>query len=292
MGCSTVASMCLLVWDILVTFDVEVQHIWPKPRTALFKWVYLTLRYGGLALQIFHQIMVPHIITGNAAASLCKAWLLYAIVTGQVMTTSVEFILMARVYALYNKSRRIASLLLTLFLSEVLILCINSIHTIPNLQSAKICIMVEPTEHIVYYSLTVLLTQSTLLALTVAKHIFARRRGFARTPLVSQLTRDGTVVYAIVSVLILMTGVCCVSDKQLTVIMFFWSTSISPAAGCRLIMNMQRLSRYDDTRFGTTAQFTTDIELDFPIYTTQETPSELSDIAFRDSDSSTLGAYM
>ncbi|KAH7909305.1 hypothetical protein BJ138DRAFT_1089712 [Hygrophoropsis aurantiaca] len=263
-GCFTsVASLTFLVWEILVTLDAEVQHIWPKPRTAIFKWVYLSLRYGALTLQIFHQFAVPYLTGGNATDFLCKAWLVYAMINSQVLTTSVEFILMIRVYALYNKSRRIALLLFSLFILETVTLFINSIRTMPNLQTSEICVLIKPAKNVMYYSLAVLLTQSTLLALTVTKHVLARRTGFGRTPLVSQLTRDGTVVYAGVLVLILMTGICCSSDSELTMTMFFLSGSISPTSGCRLIMNMQRLSRSNtsDTRFDTVAQFTTEIEI-------------------------------
>ncbi|KAH7909304.1 hypothetical protein BJ138DRAFT_1155550 [Hygrophoropsis aurantiaca] len=269
-GCFTsVASLTFLVWEILVTLDAEVQYIWPKPRTAIFKWVYLSLRYGALMLQIFHQFAVPYLIDHNATAFLCKAWFVYAMISGQLLTMSVEFILMMRVYALYNKSRHIALLLFSLFILEIFALFINSIRTMPNVQTSEVCVLIKPTKDVVYYSLAVLLTQSTLLALTVTKHVLARRTGFGRTPLVSQLTRDGTVVYAGVLVLILMTAICCGSDSELIVAMFFWSGSISPTSGCRLIMNMQRLSRSNtsdsDTRFDTVAQFTTEIEIDHPI---------------------------
>ncbi|KAH7924348.1 hypothetical protein BV22DRAFT_1035246 [Leucogyrophana mollusca] len=275
-----VASLCFMVWDILVTLDVEVQHVWPKPRQALFKWLYLLIRYGALVLQIFHQFAVPFITEGRATASLCKAWFMYAVITAQAMTSAVELILMTRVYALYNKSRRIALLLFALAMCEIMTLAINSVHTIPNLQASnvEICILAKPPPEIVYYSLTVLLTQSTLLVLTILKHVFVRRMGLGRTPIVSQLTRDGTVVYGIMFVLLLMTAVFCKSDQQITIVMFFWSMSVSSTCGCRLIINMQRLSKYEDARSDTAAQFTSDIELDAYIHSAQET-IEFSDCA-------------
>ncbi|KAH7909306.1 hypothetical protein BJ138DRAFT_1155553 [Hygrophoropsis aurantiaca] len=259
----SIASLIFLAWDILVSLDDEVQYIWPKTRTAKFKWLYMVIRYGALGQQLFNQFVLGYMLNNETPPRICRAWLLYAISTTQAMSTAVEFIIITRVYVLYNKSRLIALLLFVLVAAEISMMVINSVHTVPILQSSSRCIFAKPPREIVYYSLTVLLTQSTLLALTVIKHTVSRRMGLGRTPLVSQLIRDGTVFYGIMFVLIFTTVTFSKVDKQISVVMFFWSTSVSSVSGCRLIVNMERLSKNDDMQADTIGQFTSNIELEF-----------------------------
>ncbi|EGO02843.1 hypothetical protein SERLA73DRAFT_176266 [Serpula lacrymans var. lacrymans S7.3] len=257
-----IASFTFLVWETLVTSGDEVEYIWPKPTQSFFKWLYFFLRYFNMLAQLWHQFAIPRIISGHISNQVCKAWYIYTIIITQAMATAVEIILATRVYALYNKSRRVGGLLYALILIEIIAMTANSIHTIPIIEHAVICVLVKPPQQILYYSISVFTTQSALMGLTLIKHFFAMRNGWGRTPLVSLLMRDGIAVYLVMFVLIASTVIYCLSGNELTVIVFFWLLSLLSSTGCRLIVNMQRLATMAERHSTSGVQLSTEIALD------------------------------
>ncbi|KAG2123432.1 hypothetical protein DEU56DRAFT_51891 [Suillus clintonianus] len=257
-----VASLALQLWDMVITSKSEMEHIWPKPWSSVFKWLYLFLRYFSLAIQIFHQFAVPYLNSGKALKSNCFAWFVYTALIAQFQTTTIEFILAVRVYALFNRSRRIAIMLGSLMTLEYIILVIivgGYFHRIPSI---PYCILSKPPNQIIYHAIAVVATQSTLLCLSLIKHLLARRAGWGRAPLVSLLIRDGTATYFIICVIFLCIGSFCQLRDERTVIMFFWLISVISSCGCRLIVNMQRLAV--DEKVVHRSHITSEIEVEYP----------------------------
>ncbi|KAF9228070.1 hypothetical protein BS17DRAFT_772984 [Gyrodon lividus] len=145
------ASLVFLVWDISITYEAEVEYIWPKPRTSFFKWLYFYLRYFNLLIQIWHQIAVPHLTDGEEHSSWCGAWYTYAVVISQVSISAVEVILAVRVFALFNKSRRIACFLAIVIAAEMVTMAAYGFYVIPQLQPSNTCILTEPPKEILNY---------------------------------------------------------------------------------------------------------------------------------------------
>ncbi|KAG0700498.1 hypothetical protein DFH29DRAFT_931776 [Suillus ampliporus] len=257
-----VSSFVLLLWDIVLTSKSEIEYIWPKPRNSFFKWLYFFLRYFSLATQIFHQFAVPYLNSGKAPRSTCSAWYIYTIILGQVQTTAVEIILAVRVYALFNKSRRIAIILGLQMILEYIILVILVGDYFNKIPSIPYCILSKPPSQILYHAIAAVATQSTLLGLSLTKHIMARRAGWGRAPLVSLLIRDGTATYLLICVIFSCIGSFCKIRDERTVIMFFWLISTISSCGCRLIVNMQRLAV--DEKFTPPHPITSEIEFEVP----------------------------
>lgn len=256
-----VSSFVLQLWDMVITSQSEIEHIWPTPWNSFSKWLYLFLRYLSLATQIFHQFAVPYLNSGKAPKSSCFAWFVYTAIMAQFQITAVEIILAFRVYALFNRSRRIAIILGSLMSLEYIVLMIVisiSFHRIPSI---PYCILSKPPSQIITSSIAVVATQSTLLGLALIKNILARRAGWGRAPLVSLLIRDGTATYFIICVIFFCIGSFCELRDERTVIMFFWLISIISSCGCRLIINMQRLAV--DEKLVPHAPITSEIEVEF-----------------------------
>ncbi|KAG1744444.1 hypothetical protein EDB19DRAFT_516327 [Suillus lakei] len=237
-----ISSFALQLWDIVITLQSEIQHIWPKPWNSFFKWLYLFLRYFSLATQIFHQFAVPYLNSGKASKSSCFSWYVYTALIAQFQTTAVEIILAVRVYALFNRSRRVAVILGSQMTLEYIILVIvvgGYFHRIPSI---PYCILSKPPYQIIYHAIAVVATQSTLLGLALIKHILARRAGWGRAPLVSLLIRDGTATYFIICVIFFCIGSFCELRDERTVIMFFWLISIiSSCSICNVWQLMKNL---------------------------------------------------
>ncbi|KAF9243412.1 hypothetical protein BU15DRAFT_42994 [Melanogaster broomeanus] len=193
----SVASLVFLVWDISITYEAEVEHIWPKSRRSVFKWLYLYLRYFNLLVQIWHQVAIPYLTNGEDHASWCGPWYIYAIVISQMSISAVEVILAVRVFALYKKSYRIACLLAVFLTAEMLTMAVNGFYAIPEIRHGDSCILTDPPEHVLNYSAVLLVTQSVLVGLMFFKYITTLRSRWARIPLVSLLVRDGSIVYII-----------------------------------------------------------------------------------------------
>ncbi|KAG2143854.1 hypothetical protein BD769DRAFT_1419909 [Suillus cothurnatus] len=240
--CHLLSSFTLQLWDIVVTSQSEVEHIWPKPWNSFFKWLYLFLRYFSLATQAFHQFAVPHLNSGKALESGCFAWYVYTAFLAQAHTSAIEIILACRVYALFNKSRRIAIILGSLMTLEYIILVIVICGYFRSIPLIPYCILSKPPNQIIYHAIAVVVAQSTLLGLALMKHILARRTGWGRTPLVSVLIRDGTATYVIICVIFMFIGAFCELRDERVIITFFWLITITSSCGCRLIVNMQRLA--------------------------------------------------
>ncbi|KAH7882181.1 hypothetical protein F5I97DRAFT_433960 [Phlebopus sp. FC_14] len=246
------ASLVFLVWDILVTYEVEVEYIWPKPRRSFFKWLFFYLRYFNLFCQIWHQIAIQSLTSGQS--SMCKAWFIYSTVVSQASFTAIEVILAARVFALFNKSYRVAYCLAILITGEVATMAINAAHTIPLMPQDGVCVVMKPPKEIMNYSI--------LLGFIVFKHVVAVRAGWGRTPIVLLIIRDSTSVYVVMIVLTGFILAHCELQDDCTIVMFFWLMSISSASGCRLIINMQQLASITSKRHGTPGLFTTDLEVE------------------------------
>lgn len=122
------------------------------------------------------------------------------------------------VYALYNRTRRIGLILLSVFLVENLTQAFSMSISIPTLPFHEFCLVKRIPTSVLYfgyalypgcqsdcrtdvydYSSSTVLTQIVILGLTLVKHSFARREGWGRTPVVSLVLRDGSYVFFIVS---------------------------------------------------------------------------------------------
>ncbi|KAF8135064.1 hypothetical protein EV363DRAFT_1257036 [Boletus edulis] len=112
----SVALITSVAYDYVLTFSSEVEHIWSKPWT----WVstlYIPVRYLGL-----FNLM---------ASALCQIISIISAWTFLLFYAAAEFVVILRVWAMYNQSRVILSSLLTLYfvviIATVLDVVMNSI---------------------------------------------------------------------------------------------------------------------------------------------------------------------
>ncbi|OJA15013.1 hypothetical protein AZE42_08703 [Rhizopogon vesiculosus] len=155
-----VSSLVFFLWDIVVTSQNEIKHIWSKPWNSFFKWLYLYLRYVGLAAQIFHQFAVPYLNNGLALRSNCVAWYTYTAILAQLHITAFETILAARVYALFNRSRTIAIILGSQMAVEYILLVVMVHIYFPRIPAIPYCLLSEPPYEIVYHTQVLLFSSN------------------------------------------------------------------------------------------------------------------------------------
>lgn len=185
-------------------------------------------RRGNHFLEMYVASMVP------VAPYHCRLWYTWRLVTCQIMVAAVEAILVLQgqypcssmssfwlnyhleVYALYNRSQRIAILLGSLIVAEVSTSTVNSYSNLPKMQFDSVCLtklallpviqygcVISPVTASnalsdLYTSIISLCTQTTILFLTFAKQIFAQRSGCGKTPIVSLMIRDGVFAFVVI----------------------------------------------------------------------------------------------
>ncbi|KAG2034154.1 hypothetical protein BDR03DRAFT_965613 [Suillus americanus] len=219
-----------------------------QPQKRVFRWLYIYFRYFNLLIQAIHPGVVEYFAGGHGSPSSCLAWTIYASLVGQVHVTAVEMVLAVRVYALFNRSRRIAFLVGFHVLLEVVSSVVNAVYTIRTTEYHGYCIFSKPPHQLMYHGIIVLSTQITLMGLTLLKTVLTRRSGWGRTPIVSLVLRDSSAVLVVISALCLLTiGFCRFNGERATV-MLFWSVSILSSCGCWLLVNTQQLVAHSPAR--------------------------------------------
>ncbi|KAF8487786.1 hypothetical protein JB92DRAFT_3020308 [Gautieria morchelliformis] len=101
---STVASLALLVYDHAITFNAEVVNVWNRPGGSFGKILFIWTRYFGLSSLI---IEVTISFYGSLSDKVCNGFFWWEAISMTVLNVSVQVILMARVYAVYNNNKRL-----------------------------------------------------------------------------------------------------------------------------------------------------------------------------------------
>ncbi|KAG6374060.1 hypothetical protein JVT61DRAFT_4701 [Boletus reticuloceps] len=241
-GYHSFASLTFLVWDSFVTLDDEVQYIWIMRNKSPFKWGYFFLRYGVILAHITHNILVESLANGSNPPILCRLWIAYIIAFTQSIQTTLELVLASRVFALYNRSKRIAFVLLILILTEVGG-SVRSLWVGHDSGFYGTCLLVSPDKSAMDQSILGFIVHCTLIGLTLFKYYFALRAGWGRTPLVSLVVRDNTTVYTTIIFLLASVIVLCGLEDERGVIVFYWATGLTSISAARMILSMERFAR-------------------------------------------------
>jgi hypothetical protein len=153
------------------------------------------------------------------------------------MLTTLESVLMLRVYALYLQNSKIGICLLTVFIMDLILAIVFGIRTLPALHYDEACTGHGTPPEVLYFGGCVLATQLMLWSMT----FFKRNIAPGGVPIVRLVLRDSACVFVLVFTIF---GVCIpysfVQDLAAHVV-FLWPISLMSIATCRIILNMFRL---------------------------------------------------
>ncbi|KIM45410.1 hypothetical protein M413DRAFT_429877, partial [Hebeloma cylindrosporum] len=242
-----VASLAFLFYEIFITFDDEVNIIWSYAQ-SLTKSTNRTNRAIEIAITK-HLSMVTTSL---------KGWYMCQVVFGGILMAGVEAVLMARVYALYQKSLRVGLVFLALILGEAIAVIIGVVKHIPGDDfSASSLLLTSPGSY-TYFGIGAIITQITILVLTLVKYKTAVKEGWGKAPIMMLMVRDGTVVFFAFLILTITTVIYTNwPTEYYALIGTSWFLSVVASAGCRLIINMQKLPEQETDELPTTVQLTT-----------------------------------
>ncbi|KAF8212656.1 hypothetical protein K438DRAFT_1957274 [Mycena galopus ATCC 62051] len=277
-----VASLALLTYDILLTFDEEVAVIWPRPWTAI-KCMFFFVRYFPLLLQMSVRLLLSLLeIYWNLDSSIlfvgteltpqfhftfrdCEVWEIYQAAAALLLVATVDYLLILRVLALYDNHPRLKVIIFALSLGFSL----SGI----RFDNQHRCIVIEFSNSFILYGVSAVLFQTVLFSLTMFRFAQAVRTGWGKAPLLRLIVRDGTWAY-LFAVLIIMGDVAIfrLKNHAFSGVLYGWMiTGFSFSnKGYRILLNLGLSLRQCDTlanltgpmRFGWEMDLEMDLEMD------------------------------
>ncbi|KAH7907900.1 hypothetical protein BJ138DRAFT_1158943 [Hygrophoropsis aurantiaca] len=239
------SALSVLSWEACIMFGDEVEFIWSKSYRSPVKWLFLLTRYIGLAASFSN----PFLGIGASSLSMsCKGFLILQVTASQALVTLVQTIFMIRVLALYNRNCWMAAFLLFLLVTGSIIAITGLSSTVSNTEFDRMCGVTRIHSSMTYFGFSFVATNCIVLTLTIVKctRALVQNGGRGRqkfAPVLSLLLRDGTLGFFGTAALMIPTSLSLIIDQgALASPMTPWFIAIQSCAGCRLIINMERLS--------------------------------------------------
>ncbi|KAG2021188.1 hypothetical protein CC2G_006443 [Coprinopsis cinerea AmutBmut pab1-1] len=196
---SGVAACTFLLYDVMLTFQDEVQLIWPQPW-CLPKFIFLFIRYFTVAVQISTQFGS----TTKLRPRECHALMAYEAVAAMLVLCSVDYILLARVHALYIHMPLVKYLTASLFVAEIVVVLTSLIIALSTSKFDDHCVLVEAPPVSLIASIPVVVFQTALFVATIWRCFsVVRAAGWKQVRLTTVLMRDGTWTFVLVFVFLL-----------------------------------------------------------------------------------------
>ncbi|KAK7005637.1 hypothetical protein R3P38DRAFT_1712029 [Favolaschia claudopus] len=241
---SSYAGLTIATFELLFTFRTEYQYIWSNEQGSLFiKIMYLLSRYLALAVHITNAVLVSLVHEyAIIPTHLCRIAVIYQASVLFVMFGILDIILMLRVYALYNRSTYLAVIFLCLLICRFFLPSIISYKGMPTQRFGPSCLVKSAGAHssVYYFAGGEVLVQFLIVVLTLGRHIIATRDGWG-SPLFSLLSRDGAMVFLGITVGMAAVVAVSLDPVDFSHLVFPGLVIIMSSAGCRLIINMQKL---------------------------------------------------
>ncbi|KAK0484383.1 hypothetical protein EDD18DRAFT_709774 [Armillaria luteobubalina] len=195
MGSSS--AIAFLIWELLITFDREVDFIWSKPRYSWIKWSFLFARYfpllAGLAGRVIDSIVLyrqPIPISLNAL----RIWYICQVLILHLMMLGAEIVMMARVYALYHRHRYVGGVFFLLLLGESTSVIVGLALNLPSKDFDSGDLITTSSKSFIYFGISAMISQVVILGFSLSRYIRGDWKG---VPIVSLMIRDGTLAFAV-----------------------------------------------------------------------------------------------
>ncbi|CAL1714415.1 unnamed protein product [Somion occarium] len=137
---SVCACITVMIWDILINLSEEIKYIWCA-RSTWTKWCYIYIRYSPIFAVGMTLVNITSPFTGlTLSATQCRALVLSCELALDTMIWVVDATLIARVYAIYNRSQVILRMLLFLLASEAVVMVVAQVIVVPKMAVSEICL--------------------------------------------------------------------------------------------------------------------------------------------------------
>jgi len=273
---SSGASLAALLWEWAITFDDEVALIWSKSNNSWLKWVFFFARYFIIVVQFTSRSLEMAIRAENELnEKAMRVWYSSQVMVAALSVSALEIVLMARVYALYNKQQWLGILLISILILESIVAIVGLLLNLPGDEFILAMVVTHLPVSFAYFGITSVVVQCVILILTLTKYA---RSSLSAVPLVRLMMRDGTFAFIMSTIFGLTLVVYTLCNITYAVTGYAWLLSAVSCATCRLIINMQRVPMSHDsedtsTRIVFTSIFTDQIAIEDFMSSTHQRPS-------------------
>ncbi|KAJ7490133.1 hypothetical protein B0H11DRAFT_2009591 [Mycena galericulata] len=250
-----VSSLCLYVYDFILTFPIEVEYFWGSPW-SLVKALFFWNRYFTFPVVVFLTFSE---INRHPTANLCFAGQATNIILSIICVGGAQVIMQLRVHALYGQNRTLKIVLSTLFFmalcSELGIISAKlatdhvSIEAIPFLiDPLELCDESVP-KFFIGYPIPMMIFDTVLLILVSYKaYLIQRADTYAATDkswtgsrLMRVMFRD-SVIYFLCTVGINLFNVLiwALGPYDLFTVGTAWAVTVPSMAASRILFNMRK----------------------------------------------------
>lgn len=243
------AATSIIIFDHLLTFDGEVEHIWNASWSA-GKVVYLINRYYTLASVVMNTYGFYRVHLTN---EFCLHFLRWQGWTGLVSCLISEVILQMRIYAMYSLDRKVLAFMTISFAASIAIsgwimgtTLINMTPLAVHVPGGMFCMPVGISSHFYTLWIPMLLFELLLCTLALARGFstFVSNGSLIRTGqrLVVVLFRD-SVIYFVVICATYMTCLLLwlLAPVTLLEVPITFTVAVSCVLGNRIILNVREL---------------------------------------------------
>ncbi|KAF4610326.1 hypothetical protein D9613_010453 [Agrocybe pediades] len=246
---TAVTALVAQVWDTLINFTDEVEYLW-RGKFNRIKALYFVMRYMMLIAHIMSQILSHHLRQIKSPSRLCPVIFMYKTIVPSMSLMMVEIILLIRVYALFNQSKRAKYFLLSIFFISATLEMTGLALVVASHTEATDCVVVKPNHtYMTIYAVGAGTSQSVILSGTIFKYVTRRKSGWTRTPLTSLMLREGIWAFFGVIALVLVSMLyeahrIRLSQSELPDFSeagLAWYIAFLSMAGSRLILNMRKV---------------------------------------------------
>ncbi|VDC02927.1 unnamed protein product [Peniophora sp. CBMAI 1063] len=133
---TSVASLTWTLYDYVCTLEDEVRYVWPS-RWNIGKVLFFWNRYYTILLVAFDTAQIHSFSKFQPSLFDCVLVDVLTRVFGVLGLWPIEIIMQLRIYALFNRSKRIAMFNAILFIASIVAFCVILAHNVGEL-SAKI----------------------------------------------------------------------------------------------------------------------------------------------------------
>ncbi|KAI0792300.1 hypothetical protein C8Q75DRAFT_804702 [Abortiporus biennis] len=241
---SEVAAVTMLTYDIMINFADEIELVW-KSHWNPVKAMYIAARYLPWLFQLALLAIEIDGTTGLFFSSHeCSKWQIVQAVILQLTITTVDVILLMRVYALFNRNRILLVVFTSLFIAEISYMCYVLSVVTPRLEYNSECFVTHSPSIFITFWIVSLSFETLLFALTLFKFVVAVKVGWGKRPVMKQFVSDGTWAYALIFLTMFINSMLYkLVHNPLAGICYTWLLSVLSFAGSRLILNPRRRTR-------------------------------------------------
>ncbi|KAJ6493451.1 hypothetical protein C8R45DRAFT_187782 [Mycena sanguinolenta] len=206
------------------------------------KCLFFFVRYFPLLLQI-SLLFVGTDITPqfNFTFRDCEVWEIYRAAGALVLVAAVSYLLILRVFALYENHRYIKAPVLILFCLELVAMLVSFGFSLPGIKfdEERRCIVTHFPNSFIFYGASAVLFQTVLFSLTVLRFVQAIRAGWGKMPLLLLIVRDGTWAYFL-AVLVLISDLSLYALKNHVYGGILYGSTVTAVSfsGYRMLFNL------------------------------------------------------